>query len=64
MGRPVEELTKKDFTSVEEACRRYISMLENGEYGSDKMVRFVFEHALEAVYGMEVWEYVAEKEGE
>lgn len=47
---------RSDFAETKKACMEYIQEIANGKSDIDK--EFVFESAMEAVYGKDVWDWV------
>lgn len=50
----------KEWRKLESACEEYLDALDN-EDSAHKLKNFVFESALELVYGPNVWEWVNSK---
>ena len=55
-----ELLTNPDFKHLIATCKQYIEKVESG-YVDEDTEHYIFEAAIEALYGPEVWIYIREK---
>jgi hypothetical protein len=53
------ELTEWDM--VMNGCINYIEALKSGNHHTDDIEHYIFERALEAIFGKDVWEWVNER---
>jgi hypothetical protein len=56
-------LPEPDFSNVVKQCAEYIKQLSADGYYDDDTKQYIFEAAVEAVYGRDVWDWVREKQG-
>jgi hypothetical protein len=61
MEKPKQK-TVINLKELEKSCQEYLDFIDNDEdYNEDELddyKQFVFERAMEAVFGNEVWEFV------
>jgi hypothetical protein len=53
-----------DNSEITEACEEYLLFLTSEQYNEDRLIDYennIFEKALEAVYGEDVWDFVNEQ---
>ena len=54
--------TVASFQTVEQYCQSYIDQLAEDEpYADDRIRQYVFEAAMEALYGKGVWEWIKKR---
>ena len=51
----------QDFTQVIKLCESYINDLDKDGWVDEDMDHYIFEAAMEAVYGKSVWEWINKK---
>lgn len=59
--KPIEN---PDFSILLDNCAEYIKQLSANGYYDDDLKDYVFEAAVEAIYGRDIWDWVAEKQGD
>jgi len=52
------QLVSQDFTSLREYCQDYIDELAKNQVVSEDQNQYIFEAAMEAVFGKEIWRYI------
>ncbi len=52
--------TECNFTYLSELCKKYIENLATGNDDSEDFKNYIFEAAIEAVYGEQIWKWVNE----
>lgn len=52
------QIEDPDFTPLAKICQEYLDALERDEYVSDDLVNYVFERAMECLFGKEVWSWI------
>ena len=57
MERP-QQLENQDFSKVAKLCREYIEELDREDYVDDDLETYIFEAAIEAVFGKDVWIWI------
>ena len=55
--KPVELITQ-DFTNLRKCCQEYINGLAKNQVVHIDQEHWIFEAAMEAVFGKKVWEYI------
>ena len=55
---PPKQLDRMEEDKIRRCCVEYIEGLSKKEYQSENHKQYIFESALEAVYGKDVWEWV------
>lgn len=53
-----------DFSNVVSQCAEYIKQLSTLGYSDEDLKDYVFEAAVEAIYGQNIWDWVCEKQGD
>jgi hypothetical protein len=59
MPRP-KQIEEPSLSALKKACKEYIDSLADGEYDREDE-HYIYEAAMEAMYGKEVWEYINSK---
>jgi hypothetical protein len=54
-NKPVDN---PDFSQVVDLCKEYLEEIKENRYADSDTKHYIFEVALEAVYGKSIWEYV------
>jgi len=57
VNKTLELHSNPDFTQVHDLCKAYIGSIENHEH-VEETGQYIFEAAMEACYGSEVWPYI------
>lgn len=50
-----------NFDELKKLCEEYINVVDEDGYEDDDLTSFIFEKAIEAFYGKDIWEWVDEK---
>lgn len=58
-----QELEQKDWSMVESLCRGYLDSIREKGWVDEDMAQYIFEAAIEAVYGKKVFEFINKKRG-
>ena len=63
MNKPqkLSEYYRPPFLELEKSCEQYIDSLDSDDYNEDRAegyVHDIFEKAIEAFYGEDIWEYI------
>lgn len=57
-GDKPNQLFSKDFTQVIDYCQKYIDGIFDEDYPPKDMDHYIFEAAMNAVFGNDVWEWI------
>lgn len=52
-----EPLKEKDFSALIQTCTEYIEEIATKEYADEDFTEWIYEAALEAVYGEKIWDW-------
>ena len=58
--RPPQQSANIECAKLRETCQRYIDAIANKSYIDSDYKHYIFEAALEAVFGEDIWEWVRE----
>jgi len=54
-----KQLENPDFKKLKESCLEYIQEIANSGYiKDDDLDHYIFEDALEAIYGKDIWDFI------
>lgn len=51
-------LQEMDFKELIEMCKDFLNQIEKENYYSEELEHYIFEKAIESVFGKNVWEYI------
>ena len=57
----IPPIVQPDFRPLIKVCQEYIDDLANNGYVDEDMKEYIFEAAMEAIFGKVVWKYIKEK---
>lgn len=62
MKKPIQiKIEEQDFGYLRTLCQDYIDTLSKNQFIDDEEDHYIFEAAMEAIFGKNVWEYVNHK---
>lgn len=56
-----EPLENPDYTNLRDTCKGYLNELHEKGYANEDYSHYIFEEAMNAIYGKDVWKFINKK---